>query len=169
MGHVDDILTVLSSYSGGYRLMRARMRGSTWRPRGGITPYSFQDTPDAIMRVTLSRLKSKGYVENKKGIWKITKAGREHLLKKISFLPAHSKIIAKSQPKNIIISFDIPEAHKKKRNWLRIELLCLGFEMLQRSVWLGPAPIPREFADSLRKFKILPYIKFFEAKETDII
>ncbi|MDO8664139.1 MAG: hypothetical protein Q7K44_01100 [Candidatus Liptonbacteria bacterium] len=169
MGHVDDILIVLSSYSGGYRLMRARMRGSTWRPKVGGTPYNFQDAPDAIMRVTLSRLKRKGYVENKKGIWQITKAGREHLLKKVSFFPPHSRRIVKAEFKNIIISFDIPETHKKKRNWLRIELLCLGFEMLQRSVWLGPAPLPKEFIDSLHKLQILPYIKFFEAKETDII
>ena len=45
----------------------------------------------------------------------------------------------------------------------------LGFEMLQRSVWLGPSPVPQEFIDSLRKLQILQYMKFFEAKEADII
>ncbi len=149
--------------------MRARMSGRTWRPNTKNS-NNFQDTSDATMRVTLSRLKKRGYVENKKGTWQITKTGRAYLAKKISsFFPVHSKRINRQQPKSIIISFDIPEAHKNKRDWLRIELLCLGFEMLQRSVWLGPAPIPQEFVDSLRKLQILQYIKFFEAKEADII
>ncbi len=121
------------------------------------------------MRVTLSRLKKRGYVENKKGIWQITKAGRARLSNKISFLPTHSRKIIRQGPKSIVISFDIPEAYKKKRNWLRVELLYLGFEMLQKSVWLGPAPLPEKFIDSLRELQILPYIKFFEAKEMDII
>ena len=149
--------------------MRARMRGSTWKPKRGETSHNFQEASDATMRVTLSRLKRRGYVENKKGIWQITKMGRACLLKKASFLPMHSRRVVKSQHKNIIISFDIPETHKKKRNWLRIELLYLGFEMLQRSVWLGPSPVPQEFIDSLRKLQILQYMKFFEAKEADII
>jgi len=149
--------------------MRARIQGSNWRPNVK-TSYNFQDASDATMRVTLSRLKRKGYVENKKGTWQITKAGRAYLAKKISSaFPTHSKRIIKQQPKSIIISFDIPETHKNKRDWLRIELSCLGFEMLQRSVWLGPSPIPQEFIDSLHKLQILQYIKFFEAKETDIV
>ncbi len=146
------------------------MRGSTWQPRRSGARHNFKHIPDATMRVTLSRLKRKGYVDNKNGIWQITKEGRAYIAKKISsFFPAHSKKIVSKQPKSIIISFDIPEAHKSRRDWLRIELLRLGFEMLQRSVWLGPAPISKEFADSLSKLQILQYMKFFEAKETDIV
>ncbi|HUX36175.1 MAG TPA: hypothetical protein VMV71_04055 [Candidatus Paceibacterota bacterium] len=149
--------------------MRAKISGRAWRS-DIKTSSNFRNVSDATMRVTLSRLKRKGYVENKKGMWQITKAGRARIAKKIySFFPTHSKRITRQQSKNIIISFDIPEAHKKKRNWLRIELLRLGFDMLQRSVWLGPAPLPEEFIDSLRKLQVLQYIKFFNAKEADII
>ena len=149
--------------------MRARMKGRTWQS-SVKTSRDFRDASDATMRVTLSRLKRKGYVENKKRIWQITKAGRAYLAKKsYSLFPTHSKRIAKREPKSIVVSFDIPEACKNKRDWLRIELLCLGFEMLQRSVWVGPSPLPQEFADSLRKLQLLQYMKFFEAKETDIV
>ena len=148
--------------------MRTKISGKSWQTNAK-TPHNFRDTSDATMRVTLSRLKRKGYVDNKKGIWQITKAGCTHLSDKTSSFPAHSRKIVKRELKSIVISFDIPETHRKKRNWLRIELLRLGFEMLQRSVWLGSAPLPKEFIDSLGKLQILPYIKFFEAKETDII
>ncbi|MBI4084964.1 MAG: hypothetical protein HY432_00435 [Candidatus Liptonbacteria bacterium] len=168
MGLVDDLLTILSGYSGGYRLMRRKISGNVWQS-SGKSFNAFQASSDAVVRVTLSRLKKKGFVENKRGLWQITKAGRTYLTNKIPLFPEHSKKVSKSMPKNIVVSFDIPEKFRHKRNWLRLELSYLGFEMLQKSLWLGPAPLPEEFADSLRKLQLLPHVKFFEAKETDIV
>ncbi len=168
MSLVEDILIVLSSYSGGYRLMRARMRGIPSRSaRTYRNPMS-----DAVMRVTLSRLKRKGFVQNQKGEWHITKKGREHLSHVRTSFPNHtrlSRLGKQERQKNMIITFDIPEIDKYKRDWLRMELIGLGFEMLQKSVWFGPSPLPNEFAEALSTLKILPHLKFFEAKEADII
>jgi len=71
--------------------------------------------------------------------------------------------------RQMIIAFDIPEEKRKNRYWLRVELVSLGFKMLQKSVWLGPAPLPKELLDHLKNIDILPYLKFFEVKKSDIV
>lgn len=121
---------------------------------------------DASIRVTLHRLRKKGFVENKNRVWQITKMGRRYLSQ---IFPSHSRIPTRKDSKSIVVVFDIPEVNRKKRDWLRRELICLGFEMLQRSVWFGPAPLPAEFVDSLQKLQFLKHVKFFDAKEADII
>ena len=169
MSAARDILFVLSSYSGGYRVMRARIAGSIWEPRETRSQSiaAQKAHSDAVMRVALSRLRKKGFVENKRGVWKITDRGRAYSIQKI--FHSHSKKIHTKKERCIIIAFDIPETQKKSRDWLRLELYNLGFEMLQRSLWFGPTPLPKEFINSLKALNIFPHIKFFEAKEADII
>ena len=69
----------------------------------------------------------------------------------------------------MIVAFDIPERFKKERHWLRGELRGLGFEMLQKSVWFGSAPLPIGFVETLGTLRLLEFIKFFDAKEADIV
>ena len=69
----------------------------------------------------------------------------------------------------MVIVFDIPELRRKQRNWLRAELVALDFIPLQKSVWLGPAPLPKEFIKYLSETNLLQYLKFFKAAEEDII
>ena len=107
MSATDDFLIILSSYSGGYRLMRARMRGDTRQFHSGIPDRSAERASDATMRVTLSRLKKRGLIENKKGVWSITKWGREYLADKNIF-PRHAQKHIAHGTKNLILSFDIP-------------------------------------------------------------
>ena len=164
MALTDDLLIILSSHSGLYRVLHAQLNGYDLNFKSSATSRKISDN---ITHVTLSRLKQKGLVENKGRIWKITRAGKEYLSRKI--LPSHSLPKAGYKPKNMIIAFDIPETDKHKRNWLRFELVRLGFSLLQRSVWFGPAPLPQEFLDSIRRLDLLPHLKFFEAKEADII
>ena len=165
----EDLLIILSSYSGGYRLMRRRIMGDTRPARF----KSFKRATDASVRVTLSRLKQRGLIENKNGLWKITERGIKRLASGI-FRKSHTRR-KKSGNKNIsnsrhlIIAFDIPEAQRGKRDWLRIELHCLGFKMLQKSLWFGPAPLPREFILAVKELHIMQFMKFFEAKESDIV
>ena len=160
----DDILTILSNYSGGYRWMRAQMhQDDFWSKKPNLAKSS-----DNTVRVTLSRLKRKGFVQNNKGIWKLTKVGKTHLTRRMPFFRRTDKILPKNT-KDLIIAFDISERERKKRYWLREELIRLGFAMLQKSVWFGPAPLPGEFIQSLRELGILANLKFFEAKESDVI
>ncbi|MBI5306263.1 CRISPR-associated endonuclease Cas2 [Candidatus Wolfebacteria bacterium] len=59
----------------------------------------------------------------------------------------------------VIITFDIPELHKKKREWLRAVLVNLGFGMLQKSVWIGKIKIPKKLIDDLRRLKLIDYVE----------
>jgi DNA-binding transcriptional regulator PaaX len=77
--------------------------------------------------------------------------------------------LQKNKDKNLIIIFDIPEKERQKRDWLRGELVALGFVSLQKSVWFGPAPIPKKFIEYLAKMNIISYLKFFKATETDLV
>ena len=134
--------------------------------------YQLETPTDNTLRVTLSRLKKRGLVKIDNKIWGITQKGRSYLKNKISkaTIPHFTYSTSlKRKEKNIIIAFDIPETYRKKRDWLRIEIISLGFIPLQKSVWFGPAPLPKEFIKFLDELKIIKFIKFLEAKEKDLI
>jgi len=40
---------------------------------------------------------------------------------------------------------------------------------IQKSVWLGPIPLPKDFIENLSELDILQYLKFFKVKEKDIV
>lgn len=164
----DDLLTFLTDYSGGYKLMRKRlMEMEVPRPE----KVDYQKLKEQTLRTTLFRLKKRGLVENKKrGIWIITKKGKEYRKNRLASKIAHfGHLKAQDAKKEMVVIFDIPEIRKKQRDWLRGELMVLGFVNLQKSVWLGPAPLPKEFIKYLSDTNLLPYLKFFKAIEEDIV
>ena len=160
------ILDILMYYNGGYRTVRERMK-----ERCAVS--------DNALRVTLSRMKKAGLIANKAHIWNMTNKGRLYLSmmqrkQKLTLelkpkLPPHMARQNKSKSNTMIVVFDIPEAQKRSREWLRVELSHLGFTMLQKSVWFGPAPLPKEIIQSLHYMKMLRHIKFFKAHEADIV
>lgn len=169
MSAVEDILTILTSYHAGYRVLRARM-GSYTGPMPGeerrhSPPVAYDD---AVIHATLSRMKRNNLVEHHNHIWNITKKGMAFLAKQKAIRRHKQYRIPKSAERNMIIAFDIPERQKVMRNWLRVELVNLGFTMLQKSVWFGPAPLPSIFVSSLQKTRLLSHMKFFEVKESQI-
>lgn len=162
----EDLLVILSSHHGGYRLMRKRIHGYT----GPALPKRIQEASESTLRVTLSRLKKKGFVENDKGAWDITESGLKFVAKILKRQNRRQMSSAnRKKERNLIIIFDIPEKQRAKRDWLRIELVALGFKMLQQSAWIGLSPLPKEFIEELENLGILQHLKFFEAKESDII
>lgn len=58
--------------------------------------------------------------------------------------------------------FDIPEPKKAEREWFRFHLKKFNYEMIQRSVWVGPSPLPKEFLDYLKEIKLTEYVKTFK-------
>lgn len=61
-----------------------------------------------------------------------------------------------------IISFDIPETEKRKRNWFREVIKNLGFEMVHRSTWVGKIKIPAQLIFDLNRMNILEFIEIME-------
>lgn len=65
----------------------------------------------------------------------------------------------------IMIIFDIPENKRMKRDFLRSVLMELGYEPLQKSVWVSPYDVYKETEEAVRSYKIIPYVKLFLIKE----
>jgi CRISPR-associated endonuclease Cas2 len=68
----------------------------------------------------------------------------------------------KDSPKNLIVMYDIPHLQKKERDWFRRQLVNFGYIMIQKSVWVGPSPLPKDFLDYLKKIKIKDNLKTFK-------
>lgn len=165
----DDILTILFNYSAGYKLMRQKLLSPTLPQQKRYTAIN-----QKTLYSTLARLQKRGLVENKNSLWTLTQKGKDFFQKRLNnIMPPHSRLSKKSPKKdiikNMIIAFDIPEKYRKKRDWLRIELTLLGFSPIQKSVWFGPAPLPKNFIESIEAMHLLNYLKFFEAKEHEIV
>lgn len=118
----------------------------------------------ALKRDGLIKKESQG----KKKFLFLTKKGREKLasIKKRVALSLPKKIYSKKESKGIVIVvFDVPEKERRKRDWLRGALRSLGLKMIQKSVWMGKAKIPKAFLDDLYLAKITPYVEIFEVSK----
>ncbi len=124
------------------------------------------------LHATLSRMKKDGLLRNKNREWSITPEGKkleekkENNIKK--FFKPENILDNREKIKRLIIIFDIPEKKKRYREWLRMELVGFGFNLVQKSVWLGPA-LPKEFVEYLSEIGLLKHIRFFRATEKDLI
>ena len=113
------------------------------------------------VRVALSRLSAKGYVNNSASGWSITKDGKKYSqdVRPLGYIV--SPFAENLQP-SMIISFDIPEKDRRIRHWLRTQLKIFGYKILQQSLWLGPSPLPSLFLKRLEDLKIRKNIKTFK-------
>lgn len=116
------------------------------------------------LRVVLSRLKKDGLVENKGRIWQITEKGKLWLKRFTSQNEFTKKITEKKEP-DLVVVFDVPEKERKKRDYLRLELVSLGFQQLQKSVWLGHGPLPENFLEYLRQSCLFSCVHIFSIKK----
>jgi DNA-binding transcriptional regulator PaaX len=95
----------------------------------------------------LSQLRQQGLVERRvrsgRSYWRITPREQGAVVQqvRVSPLPADGR--------KRLVCFDIPERGRTKRRWLRGELLALGYQPFQKSVWIGETPLPREFLSDL--------------------
>ena len=64
--------------------------------------------------------------------------------------------------KNLIVMYDIPHLQKKERDWFRRQLIKFNYVMIQKSVWVGPSPLPNDFLDYLKDIKIGDKFKTFK-------
>lgn len=106
---------------------------------------------------------------NYKGV-RVTKFGvpifnnkkRKIIKSKRSYHPSFKNSFSENSQKNLIILYDIPDNLKKERDWFRRHLVKFGYEMIQKSVWVGPSPLPRDFSDYLEEIKIGDKFKTFK-------
>lgn len=112
------------------------------------------------VQIALSRLQKSGILEKNNDNWNITDQGRILWARTQQFtlIPSPFKKGALAQT---IIAFDIPETKRRERTWLRSQLKAFGYVMLQKSLWRGPSPLPKEFKERLKVLKIETGVKTF--------
>lgn len=108
---------------------------------------------------SVHRLKTKGYVSMGRDGACITKQGRDYIEKRIKSLETFSANYKKDTPKTLIVMYDIPEGKRAEREWFRWHLKKFSFEMIQRSVWVGPFPLPRQFLEYVKKIHLEDSVK----------
>lgn len=171
-----DFIVTPKNTKGSYSLS-GESRGARQKRRY-LADHSFSLSDELRLEnrayVFLYRLKKDGLIRKTRfkdrWIWKITPKGRkkEKLLRLRSFLP-FPRYQSEPAKEIVIISFDIPEKEKDKRNWLRWVLKRLKFTMMQRSVWLGKVKIPEEFVEDLKEIGIIDYVEIFVVTKTGTI
>ncbi len=68
----------------------------------------------------------------------------------------------KNSPKNLIVMYDVPHEFKKERDWFRRQLIRFEYTMIQKSVWVGPSPLPKNFLSYIKQTKIADNFKTFK-------
>lgn len=159
----------LSSKVSSYRYMRLSILSPT-HPALETREEVLQKLQNRLRQdfyAQLSYLRRNGFVEHEKteskNIWRITKIGKEkwEKLKKKINLPIHKNYKLENDKKHTIVIFDIPEKEKQKREWIRNQLVFIGFTMLQKSVWIGKGKIPQEFFEDIAAIKLNQYLHIF--------
>ena len=84
--------------------------------------------------------------------------GRKKLVYNISF----DSSLPENSPKKLIVMYDIPHEKKKERDWFRRHLKKFGYIMIQKSVWVGPSPLPKEFLDYVKDIGLKTQLKAFK-------
>ncbi len=110
-----------------------------------------------------SDLKNKGYIKEVNGTFLITYKGEDFLNNNIrQNLKVFESERCDKDPKDLLLLYDIPEDKRSERNWFRRELRKFHFIMIQRSVWVGPSPLPKDFLDYLKDVGLKGTIKTFK-------
>jgi len=73
-----------------------------------------------------------------------------------------SHVFNKNSPKNLIVMYDIPHEKKKERDWFRRQLKKFDYIMVQKSVWVGPSPLPKYFLDYIKRIGLKDQLKTFK-------
>lgn len=147
----DQILEFLSQPVARYKGTSVNFLGF---PVQGYKKQSFYNA--------VSRLRKQGYVITEQDRLKLSHAGRKYVAKKMNSLKQFSVCFPKDAPKNLIVMYDIPEHKKTEREWLRFHLRKFGYTMIHRSVWVGPSPLPGEFASYIKHLRLSANIKILK-------
>jgi DNA-binding transcriptional regulator PaaX len=108
------------------------------------------------------RLEKEGYLERELDGWILTASGKKYMKRKEDSLKQFSFAFQKDAPKDLVVMFDIPETKKAEREWLRWHLKQNGYLMIQRSVWVGPSPLPKKFLEYIKEIDLKACIKTFK-------
>ncbi|MFA7191965.1 MAG: CRISPR-associated endonuclease Cas2 [Candidatus Paceibacterota bacterium] len=152
MSLVENILTELWNTELNYKGVRVNIFGI---PRLSSKNYN-------SLKSTAYQLKKNGLIDKDENGWFITKKGKECKIKKYLEFKNFESPFKDGAPKNLLLMFDVPSSKNSERNWLRKQLRSFDYIMVQKSVWVGPSPLPKEFVDYVKKIGIEDGVKTFK-------
>ena len=116
----------------------------------------------------IALLKKNKYIAFSASSLKLTEKGEKYYAKRRARLQVFDSPFESDAPRSLIFMFDIPEARKAEREWLRRQLGIFGYRMIQKSVWSGPSPLPKEFNVYLEKINLKEHVQMFTLARADI-
>lgn len=112
----------------------------------------------------LQQLRHQKLITQQGDLWKITAQGQDIKEKLKARLATHLPLKKYKTEKSkglIIVAFDVKEKERHRRDWLRSILANAGFQMLQKSLWVGKIKLPPEFITDLRASGLLSSVEIF--------
>jgi len=118
-------------------------------------------------------LKKKGYIQiailkGRQGILLTTKGKRKVLKTKFNLEASSSQFKKRDDGKWLMVIFDIPEKKKRLREDFRKFLYSLGFQKLQKSVWVSPYDVQKQLDEIIRIYNLDNFIRIFLIEEVEI-
>ena len=65
-------------------------------------------------------------------------------------------------PKDLIMICNFPFSRRSERDWFRYQLKGFNFVSIQKSVWVGPSPLPKDFLDYVKSIGLLNNLKILK-------
>lgn len=118
------------------------------------------------IRGTIDRLQRNGIIEKELAGIVLSKYGKKYVTKRFDSLRQFDRPENIPSKKDLLLMFDIPTDKKAHREWLRWHLKKFGYIMIQKSVWVGPSPLPKEFKDYMKEIKLDKCIKTFKLEKS---
>lgn len=127
---------------------------------------------------TLQYLKRQGLIAKKikaRGSgWTLTQRGieraqRYQIIRGNPFSKANAGFTKPHGNGITIVAYDIPERERRKRDWVRLCLMEMGCEMIQKSVWVAKGMIDEDFMHALRDRNLMAYVHIFSVTQQGTI
>lgn len=125
----------------------------------------FKNYQKQSIRNQFNGLYKNGYINKKDSYYILNVKGKEYLKQSKRIQLKNFEPVENNSPKNLLLLYDIPEDKKNERDWFRRTLIKFGFIMVQRSVWVGPSPLPKEFLDYVKSIRLKDSIKTFKLEK----
>lgn len=125
---------------------------------GGDSPKKKRPKFEEVtIRQSIGRLQKHGFVEKIGGKYVLSEKGR----KLADYILARKRSSAnKWDGKFRVVIFDIPEEKSKIRDWFRRELYMLNYKKLQKSVFIGKYPIPKDLIKDIKRQNIGNFVNY---------
>jgi hypothetical protein len=108
----------------------------------------------------INDLEKRGYIQVTNNSIEITKKGKIHCLEKSNNVVRDGKWR--------ILSWDIPESMKPKRNQFRRSIKRIGYRQVQKSLWACPFVKADDINLIIDEYGVRKYVAYFVVEKTDI-